>query len=120
MNYWNEVSISLDGSNVVWNGTSSVSPDEIYFYDGNAATQVTDNNYRDDYLQIDGSNVVWCGEVSDDNWESFLYDGLTVTQLTDNIYRDFNPEVSGSVYWLVWCAHCGKYHWHGPGEGTMS
>jgi hypothetical protein len=22
--------------------------------------------------------------------------------------------VSGSVYWLVWCNHCGKHHRHGP------
>ena len=25
--------------------------------------------------------------------------------------------VSGSVYWLVWCDHCGKHHRHGPAEG---
>jgi hypothetical protein len=25
--------------------------------------------------------------------------------------------VSGSVYWLVWCEHCGTYHRHGPAEG---
>ncbi len=25
--------------------------------------------------------------------------------------------VSGSVYWLVWCKHCSKWHRHGPAEG---
>ena len=25
--------------------------------------------------------------------------------------------VSGSIYWLVWCEHCGTYHRHGPAEG---
>jgi hypothetical protein len=23
----------------------------------------------------------------------------------------------GELHWRVWCDHCGKHHYHGPGEG---
>ena len=29
----------------------------------------------------------------------------------------YEASVSGSVYCLVWCDHCGTYHRHGPAEG---
>ena len=25
--------------------------------------------------------------------------------------------VDGRVLWRVWCKHCERYHYHGPGEG---
>ena len=29
----------------------------------------------------------------------------------------YECSISGSVYWLVWCRYCGKWHRHGPAEG---
>ncbi len=25
--------------------------------------------------------------------------------------------VNGRTLWRIWCRHCKRHHWHGPGEG---
>ena len=29
----------------------------------------------------------------------------------------YEASINGSVRWVVWCKHCGKYHRHGAVEG---
>ena len=28
--------------------------------------------------------------------------------------------VTDRLLWTVWCKHCERWHWHGPGEGVES
>ena len=59
------------GSNVVWQGFDG-NDDEIFLYDGNSTTQLTNNSYDDSWpVHIYGSNVVWQGYDGSD-WEIFL------------------------------------------------
>ncbi len=45
------------GSNVVWEDENM----QIFLYDGNSTTQLTNNTYGED-PQVSGSNVVWYGQ----------------------------------------------------------
>ena len=61
---------------VVWQGCDGTNCDdggndfEIFLYDGETTTQLTDNSYDDVAPQISGSNVVWRGAG-----DIFVYDG---------------------------------------------
>ncbi len=79
---------------------------EIFLYDGVTTTQLTDNDYDDEYPRINNQGqVVWQGgsEYSSPYYEIFLYNGTTTTQLTDNHYWDQRPQI-GDNGWVVWQA----------------
>ncbi len=87
------------GSNVVWSGYDG-SDMEIFLYDGNSTTQLTNNSYNDYDPQVYGSNVVWMGEEGWSDAEVFVYDGNSITQLTNNSHIEYPPQVYG--YNVVW------------------
>ena len=43
---------------------------EIFVFDGNQTTQLTDNDYPDDWPKVSGAHVVWEG-MPDGDWEIF-------------------------------------------------
>ena len=49
---------SISGNNVVW-AESDGNDLEIFLYDGNTTTQITDNDLDDSLPDIDGDNIVW-------------------------------------------------------------
>ena len=68
--------------------------DNIFFWDGNTVTQITDNDYADRSPKISGNSVVWMGFHDGNDWEIFFWDGITVTQVTDNDSDDMYPAIS--------------------------
>ena len=84
---------------MVWRGHDG-NDDDIFLYDGNNTTNISNNSYYDYYPQISGSNVVWICHDGDDG-EVFVYDGALTWQLTENNGNDYNPMISGSnvVWW---------------------
>lgn len=81
-----------------WSNNTS----EIFYYDGTATIQLTNNNFRDTlrFMNANGQ-VVWSGYDGLDE-EIFLYDGTTTIQLTNNIgYNDYPGSLSenGHVAW---------------------
>ncbi|MCG8405080.1 MAG: PEP-CTERM sorting domain-containing protein [Phycisphaerales bacterium] len=51
-------SVQISGSNIVWHGFDG-NDREIFLYDGQTITQITDNAVNDVRPQIDGSVIVW-------------------------------------------------------------
>jgi hypothetical protein len=95
---WYDVSIN-NGNYVVWaedDGTDY----EIFLYDGSITTQLTNNDYDDNYFEInDNGYVVWQGDDGS-NYQLFLFDGSTVKQLSDSKY-DYSYDMNnkGEVVW---------------------
>ena len=93
--------LRISGDNVAWDSVDPKDNDEeVYFYDGVAISQLTENDKRDFLSDVSGSNVTWFQGVGDEG-EVFVYDGTEVTQLTNNAVPDMWPRVSGSdvVWW---------------------
>jgi Cadherin-like len=89
---------AIEGDRVVWSGNDG-NDNEIYLFDGNTVTQLTDNTI-DDYRPIlSGRNVVWQGYDGNDD-EIFFYNGTTVSQLSNNDYSDRDYQISGNN--VVW------------------
>jgi hypothetical protein len=94
------------GSNIVWYDSNH--PYQIYLWDGNAITQITNDNSRDNGPpQVSSGGVVWSGST----WpppitsqEVFLWDGVTTAKIADG----WTPAISGSN--IVWQADA-IYFW---------
>jgi hypothetical protein len=88
--------MALDGDDV--------NSSEIYYYDGNIITQLTNNTRLDGWPQINSKGqVAWTGNSG---WHSgyneiFFYDGNTIKQLTNNTYNDSSPKINDNGH-LVW------------------
>jgi predicted amidohydrolase len=83
---------------VTWQGSDG-SDYEIYFWDGSAITQVSDNNDWDIFPRISGNNVVWVGEPNV-YYKVFFWDGSTITQISDNCSSNVYHQISGNN--VVW------------------
>lgn len=86
------VTNTTGNAKVVWVGYDG-NDNEIYSWDGNSVTQITDNDYNDAHPQLSGKNVVWMGS-SADSAEIYFWDGNTIKQITDNDYVDRDPQIS--------------------------
>ena len=93
---------------MVWAGFEGGSDYEIFLYDGNSTTQLTNNSYNDYIQDIYESKVVWVGKLGSDvsSNEIFFYDGNSTIQLTNNSYRDWEAQVYGSN--VVWSGYDGN------------
>jgi hypothetical protein len=70
-----------DSGQVVWWGAGNATDSEIYFYDGDTITQLTDNTFDDRLPEINNlGHVAWVGNVGNQYWV-FLYDGSAITQI---------------------------------------
>jgi len=105
MNY--DGSVSNPPPAIVWQGDDGTD-NEIFYYDGSATSQLTDNLLEDSnpdlgVYQYGGSAttfpVVWQGDDGSDQ-EIFYYDGSSTTQLTDNGIDDLNPDAGGAYFWF--------------------
>jgi|GEM_PF-2012670 len=75
---------------------------DVYFYDGTAVIQLTENGDASMLSPLsDGGYLAWAGRVDGVDREVFLYDGNDVTQLTDNDIEDVGPHTNagGQVVW---------------------
>jgi len=92
---------------------------EIFLYDGNSITQITNNAVDDHSVQINNNGqIVWkryhglgrnsktdpCGTVygkAEIDYEIFYYDGTNITQITDNSCDESNIQLNenGDVVW---------------------
>ena len=83
-----------------WRATPVVSDYEIFMYDGNSITQLTDHTNSGGMPEISGSRIVWHGYDGGLDAEIFFYDGATTTQLTNNTASDFLAQISGkNITW---------------------
>jgi Ca2+-binding RTX toxin-like protein len=93
---------------VVWYGYDG-NDSEIYFWNGNTTTQVTNDStgdYYDYYPQISGNNVVWTRSDGND-YEIYFWDGSTITQVTNNSTDDNYPQISGNN--IIWSGYDNIY-----------
>jgi Ca2+-binding RTX toxin-like protein len=56
--FFDSYSPQISGNNVVWSGWDGTDY-EIYFWNGNTSTKITNNSINDSSPQISGNNVVW-------------------------------------------------------------
>ncbi len=87
-------------------------------------TQITDNNYNDEYPQLnDNGFIVWQSHDGND-WEIYLYDRNNITQVTDNDYDDYSPQInkSGQIAWIGEPPFLGKevYLYYGTNTTQIS
>jgi uncharacterized delta-60 repeat protein len=97
---WPEIN---DNGYVTWVGNPSGNStgNEIFLYDGNTTTRITNNTYDDwDPCINNNGYVAWIGQDGSD-YEIFLYDGNTTTQVTNNSIDDWSPHINDSGY-VVW------------------
>jgi hypothetical protein len=74
-----------------WDGTDW----EIYYWDGNSTTQITDNYDRDHFVSIYDSAIAWSSQG-----DIYYLDGDTVTRVTnDSIYNYFLSLHDGTIAW---------------------
>ena len=99
------INVQISDKYIVWQANA-----EIFYYDGNSITQVTDNNYEDKLdpwpsnHNISGKNIVWLGETKTNIRDVFFYDGNSVTQLTDYNSRSAqNPKIFGTH--IIWTTY---------------
>jgi hypothetical protein len=98
----------VSGSNVIWvgyNGSpapwSGGSTTEIYFYDGNSVTRLTDDAFSDGIQQISGSYAAWSSaeQTGQYTWAYSLvvYDGNDTRRIIDNVNQasSVNSSISG-------------------------
>lgn len=72
---------------------------EIYFYNGEQISRLTNNSYDDRWPAIWKDHVAWYGSKRYPNDDIFYYDGTTVRQLTQS-NKNSNPVVWGNnVAW---------------------
>ncbi|MHC4344993.1 MAG: hypothetical protein ACYSUP_09945 [Planctomycetota bacterium] len=94
----------ISGSKVVWAGHRA-SRIDVFFWDGDTVTQVSDDTTGgwNTNADISGTNVVWEGAVGIHD-EIYFWDGNTITQVTDEPSTDNDdgyPRISGSnVVWF--------------------
>lgn len=94
----------ISGSNVVWVDYDANSISQVFFWDGNQRTQITNDGVTIYSSPIvSGTNVVWTGQDPNSNAQLYIWDGNDIFQITD--YNDYNPSfpfrVSGSyVGWI--------------------
>lgn len=104
--------VQMSGKYVVWQQNDG-NDWEIFYYDGNSVTQVTDNNDDDRLMwnletsnpgqNISGKNIVWFRQSYYPGREDiYFYDGNCVTQLTNNAAGQFSrdPKISGT--YVTW------------------
>mgnify|MGYP001569390148 CR=1 FL=1 len=96
---YNNIAPALHGNFIAWErwiGGKS----EIYFYDGNRMSRLTNNNYDDRGVSIWKNYVAWHGfRRNTADSDIFYYDGSTVRQLTQT-NKNSNPVVWGNnVAW---------------------
>jgi hypothetical protein len=76
---------------------------EIFLYNSNTITQLTDNEIDDGPPQIDGGQVVWAG-YDGSNWKIFLYDGALpptlLTTIGPIVWDGVFPQIDGGQ--VVW------------------
>jgi beta propeller repeat protein len=105
-----DYSARIDNGYIVWMHADGEDT-EIFFSDGSATSQITDNAVNDYAPQISwveevGPVVAWQWYDGADNEISVAkYDGpdWIVTRLTDNSYEDQAPRISGPrVVWQGW------------------
>lgn len=92
----------ISGSSIVWRGSDG-SDNEIFLYDGNRVSQLTNNSTYDSDPQVSDAYVAWING-SGNEAEIMLYRRATgtTTQLTENGLRDDELQVSGStVAWTT-------------------
>ena len=113
------------GEYMVWE-----SDDEIFYYDGNDITQVTNNSIEDSlnddgHGNIYGPYIVWrC--YYNYMYQIFFYDGNDITQVTDSPYPSYKPSVQrtpddkGIVTWFeylgsgAYTVYQGEFEMTGP------
>ena len=89
---------------VVW-GFDDGNGSEIFFYDGNTITELTNNDVFDSFPQISGNNLVWYRSSNnpfldlENGGEIIFYDGNTTTQIGSSNASAF-PVISGNN--VVW------------------
>jgi len=99
----------VSGSGIAWRNYDRSGPGdyEVFYHNGSANVQVTDNDVHDYGPDIEGTTVVWGGAdgtVSPDaDTEVKVWSGSGTTSLTSNDYSDNNPLISGSyIVWKAW------------------
>jgi hypothetical protein len=90
----------ISGSSIVWRG-SDYDDREIFLYDGNRTTQLTNNDTYDSDPQVSNSHVAWINRSGNDA-EIVLHSRSTgaTTQITENRLLDDNLQISGST--IAW------------------
>ena len=69
---------------------------QVTYADEFIITQLTDNEYQDQYPQIEGNNVVWSG-----NGKIYCYNGTTTTQISQTSISNYLAQISGgNVVWV--------------------
>ena len=77
--------VDISGDTIVWQ-RSYTGRYDIFMYDGETITNLTDNEYRNNHPQIDGNNIAWVGGNAYGGKDVFLYDGNIITNITNNLY----------------------------------
>ena len=94
----------ISGNNVVWQGKATLADDfEIFFWDGNTVTQITDNDYDDTKPQIAGFNVVWEAHEAGDTEIHFAQANLLAGD------GNVNGNVEAADY-TIWADEFGQFH----------
>ena len=108
----------MSGSNVIWSGANGP-PDpwwggatgEIYFYDGNSVTRLTDDAFSDGIQQISGSYAAWTSAERTGQftlvYSLVVYDGNDTRRIFDYVDQGngANPRISGPS--VVFSGHDG-------------
>jgi hypothetical protein len=89
---------SIDGQFAAWSASDG-NDTEIYQFDGNIVTQITNNKNTDYTPKRSGKNIVW-GSYDGNDDEIFFYNGSTIIQLTDNDRPDLDYHISGD--YVLW------------------
>ena len=105
---WYPSQINNNG-HIVWERFINGSNYEIFYYDGQRVTQLTNDGYVDNgrrFPRINNNNyIVWSG--NDGVWtmkglrEILLFDGSTTIQLTENSFYEGNIRINDNGY-IVW------------------
>jgi len=96
-----------DAGHVVWTGSDG-NDWEVFLYDGNAITQLTDNDYNDSSAMINSNGqIAWTGAIGNVDREIFFYDGANIIQLSDNNFDDSQPWINSSGR-IIWTASDGN------------
>jgi hypothetical protein len=69
---------------------------EIFFWNGSAVQQLTNNSTDDRNPKINDLGQVAWEHYDGTDWEIYFWDGSTTQQVTNNDTNDLDPEINGS------------------------
>ena len=95
---------SLHNGSIAFAGwKTSTGSSQVYLYDGNSVSQISNSTVRVLYSSLHSNQVAWAefvGGTDNSNTEIIFYDGSSIRQLTDNNVKDVAPSLyNGQIAW---------------------